>query len=201
MQFTTDLRQKVNIHQVMDQLYEQESKANRAQVVQTYEEQMKALQEALGLPLDPAGAAWGIKGINGVTETLHGCCRKVPIEIGGLRFDHAFFIKKAGLGNDYDLLMGQPWLKAVGAEILFDGSEDSGPMKIRIFENGNKLGNSVIVNLLVDQRCEATKLIQSAELVNNSPDPGAPEPPIIPNFPNPQLNNPASSFHQSQFHP
>jgi gag-polyprotein putative aspartyl protease len=116
----------------------------------------KRIHEALGLPLDPAGAAWGIKGINGITENQQGCCRKVPIEIGGLKFDHAFFIKKTGMGNDYDLLMGQSWLNAVAAETLFDNSEDTGPMKIRIFENGNKLGNSAVVNLIVNQRCEVS---------------------------------------------
>ena len=34
----------------------------------------KQLQETLGIPMDPAGSAWGIKGINGVSESLHGHC-------------------------------------------------------------------------------------------------------------------------------
>ncbi|KAF9510775.1 hypothetical protein BS47DRAFT_1364296 [Hydnum rufescens UP504] len=116
------------------------------------------LQEELRLPLDPAGAAWGIKGVNGNTETLHGCCRQVPIGIGGLRFDHIFFVKNGRIGLDYDLLFGQPWLKAAVAEICYGevGMPDS--MSLRLYEQGNTQGGSLIVNLNVNQKHEATAL-------------------------------------------
>ena len=122
----------------------------------------RRLQEQLGLPLDPAGSYWGIKGVNGGPETLHGCCRRIPIEIGGLRFDHIFFVKNGPIGHDYDLLMGQPWLRAAAAEISY-GNERPDSMRLRIYEQGDTSGNSLVINLNVDHKREATKLIQAAK--------------------------------------
>jgi hypothetical protein len=123
----------------------------------------RRLQERLNLPMDPAGSYWGVKGVNGGPETLHGCCRRVPIDIGGLRFDHIFFVKNGNIGHDYDLLMGQPWLRATSAEISY-GSDRPDAMRIRIYEHGNTAGDSLIINLNVDHKREATKLIQMAKL-------------------------------------
>ncbi|KAF9505242.1 hypothetical protein BS47DRAFT_1368226 [Hydnum rufescens UP504] len=103
------------------------------------------LQEELRLPLDPAGAAWGIKGASAHWNR-------------GLRFDHIFFVKNGRIGSDYDLLLGQPWLKAAAAEIHYGevGLPDS--MSLRLYEQGNTQGGSLIVNLNVDQKREATAL-------------------------------------------
>lgn len=130
----------------------------------------RRLQEQLGLPMDPAGSAWGIRGVNGGPESLHGCCRRVPIEIGGLRFDHIFFVKNGNIGHDYDLLMGQPWLKAAAAEISYGGDKKDS-MRIRIYEHGDVTKNSLIVNLSVDHKREATRLVHHVEQIREvTPD-------------------------------
>ena len=128
----------------------------------------RRLQESLGLPYDPAGSAWGIRGVNGNAEPLFGCCRAVPIEIGGLRFDHIFFVKSGNIGADYDLLMGQPWLKAVAAEIKYRETGKLAAMRLQIYEQGDTSGESLIINLAVDQRREATKLTSQVEQVDSS---------------------------------
>ena len=66
-------------------------------------------------------------------------------------------------------------------------------MKIHIFEQGNKLGNSLIINLSVDHKREATKLIQSSEYINNTTSQGASEPPIIPNTQSSNSSTPSNS--------
>ncbi|KAF9513632.1 hypothetical protein BS47DRAFT_1362344 [Hydnum rufescens UP504] len=123
----------------------------------------RRLQESLGLPYDPAGSAWGIRGVNSNAEPLYSCCRTVPIEIGGLRFDHIFFVKNGSIGVDYDLLMGQPWLKAIAAEIRYHDTSKSNNMHLQIYEQGDVTGESLIINLAVDQRREATKLTHITE--------------------------------------
>ena len=122
----------------------------------------RGLLNRLGLPYDVAGSAWGIRGVNGNTETLFGICRRVPIKIGGVRFDHVFFIKKDNLGSDCDMLMGQPWLQSVAAELLYGGDLPD-PVQMRLYENGDKSASPIVVKLDVDHTRGATKLIQLVE--------------------------------------
>jgi hypothetical protein len=120
------------------------------------------LWEQLRLPLDPGGSSWGIRGVNGGSENLLGFCRRVPIIIGGLRFYIHFFIKKGPISAQYQLLMGQPWLDAVAAQITYSSSPKRS-MRLRIYENGDTTGNSLIINLGIDTAREATKLIQCVQ--------------------------------------
>ncbi|KAF9515407.1 hypothetical protein BS47DRAFT_1360987 [Hydnum rufescens UP504] len=161
MQFTTNLRSRVDVRKVMDSLYDQEVKLPLGVIIGISVEVSR--NESLGLPYDPAGSAWGIRGVNGNAEPLYSCCHTVPIEIGGLRFDHIFFIKNGSIGADYDLLMGQPWLKAITAEIRYCDTGKSNNMRLQIYEQGDVTGESLIINLAVDQRREATKLTHITE--------------------------------------
>lgn len=120
----------------------------------------RSLQEQLGIPIDPAGSAWAVRGINGQPENLFGCCRKVPIELGGLRFDHIFFVKDGEVSGDYQVLLGQPWLHAAAADIKYEVDEQGDRfINMRLYNRGDRNKGSIIVRLDVDKRREATKLV------------------------------------------
>src|SRR5260370_10747856 len=61
----------------------------------------------LELPVDPAGAAWTLRGVSGHQVALEGLCRDVPIMIGGVEVTHNFFITCNKL-NGKDLILGKP---------------------------------------------------------------------------------------------
>jgi hypothetical protein len=44
---------------------------------------MQELQEGLGLPMDPSGANWTLRGVSGHPVHLVGVCRNVPVDVGG----------------------------------------------------------------------------------------------------------------------
>jgi hypothetical protein len=48
------------------------------------------LHSQMGIPIDLDSARWLLKGINGGAIPLVGCCREVPVLIGGHWFDHHF---------------------------------------------------------------------------------------------------------------
>jgi hypothetical protein len=102
----------------------------------------RTAQEVLNLPLDPDGRRWSLRGINGEPIALLGCCRNVPIEIGGIRFDHHFFVSAKDLGK-HDAILGQPWLEWVSAKIDYRRGKG---MVIRCFENGDTDGRSIEIS-------------------------------------------------------
>lgn len=77
------------------------------------------LQEACNLPMDPSMVKWTLCGINGDPVALVGICQNVLVEIGGVRFDHHFFVTREHMGKK-DVILGQPWLYHVAASIKYD---------------------------------------------------------------------------------
>jgi hypothetical protein len=67
------------------------------------------LQEELGLPLDPWGSNWVLHGVSGHPVHLIGLCWNMPIDIGGLLFNHNFFVSRDSIENK-DMIIRQPWL-------------------------------------------------------------------------------------------
>jgi hypothetical protein len=72
------------------------------------------------IPIDLDGVRWSLKGINGRAIPLVGCCREVPILIGGHQFDHHFFINSET--GKQDTILGQPWLQWYMAALLYSRS-------------------------------------------------------------------------------
>lgn len=130
----------------------------------------RGVVEALNLPWDPAGRAWGIRGINGNSETLVGCCRKVSIEKGGLNFDSVLFVKEGELSNEYSIILGQPWLKETRAMLKYGPENNRDQVILQIHETGGKREGSIMVRLDIDHRREAEKLINSASLIEEPVD-------------------------------
>ncbi|KAF9037213.1 hypothetical protein BJ165DRAFT_1532596 [Panaeolus papilionaceus] len=92
------------------------------------------LLNATGLALDYDGAKWSLKGVNGEAEGLRGVCRDVPIEVGGHRFDHHFFVTCGDMEHQ-DCILGQPWLQWFAARV--DHQRD-GVMSIALWKNGDR---------------------------------------------------------------
>src|SRR5580693_55435 len=101
------------------------------------------LQEKLELPVDPSGATWVLKGVSGHTVQLVGLCRNVPIGIGGLEFNHNFFVAQGSIG-DKQLILGQPWIYNHAAR--FDYIPPKG-LQMQIWEHGNREGDSVRITI------------------------------------------------------
>lgn len=87
-----------------------------------------------GIPLDMEGQRWSLVGINGVTTPLAGCARNVPIEFGGHRFDHHFFVNGAENSNG-DIILGQPWLQWHSVSILYSRE---GMVNLEVYKRGNR---------------------------------------------------------------
>ncbi|KAF9800345.1 hypothetical protein IEO21_10382 [Rhodonia placenta] len=100
--------------------------------------------EHLNIPLDIDGARWSLRGISGEPVSLQGCARDVPIEIGGHRFGHHFFVTQAGgsIGKQ-DIILGQPWLQWYAAMIRYSRA---GPMTLTIYPKGDE-GDGPAVSL------------------------------------------------------
>ena len=101
------------------------------------------LQEKLELPVDPSGATWILKGVSGHTVQLVGLCRNVPIGIGGLEFNHNFFVAQGSIG-DKQLILGQPWIYNHAAR--FDYIPPKG-LQMQIWEHGDREGDSVRITI------------------------------------------------------
>lgn len=105
--------------------------------------------DAMKLPLDIDGARWSLRGISGEPVTLQGCARDVPVEIGGHRFDHHFFVAQSGGGiGKQDVILGQPWLQWYAATIKY---ACSGPVSITLSPEGDELGGPSISLRLIGQ--------------------------------------------------
>ena len=129
--------------------------------------------------MDPDGQRWSLQGVNSGPEPLLGCCKNVPIEVGGIHFDHDFFVK-SGDFNDHELLLGQPWLMAFGAQIGYEGANDGNhSMRLQVYDQGNRDKASVIVQALINESREQTKLVTSVKAIPPAP----PKPPSIQEFP------------------
>ncbi|KAF8634385.1 hypothetical protein AX17_004207 [Amanita inopinata Kibby_2008] len=84
------------------------------------------------LPLETDGVKWSLKGINGEAVPMIGLLRNVPVDIGGHRFDHHFFVSAEGTGNQ-EVILGQPWLQWYSANI---GYTRQGQIVLRLWKNG-----------------------------------------------------------------
>lgn len=90
--------------------------------------------KSTGYPLDLEGQRWSLVGINGVTTPLAGCARNVPIEFGGHRFDHHFFVNGAENGNG-EVILGQPWLQWHSVAVLYSRE---GTVQLEVYRRGNR---------------------------------------------------------------
>ncbi|KAI0069939.1 hypothetical protein K474DRAFT_1713767 [Panus rudis PR-1116 ss-1] len=102
--------------------------------------------DAMNLPLDGDGRRWTLRGISGEAVPLRGCARNLPLEFGGHRFDHHFFVAKPGDGiGKQDVILGQPWLQWYAARINY---ARNGPMSMSIFPSGTQRGTEVSFKLV-----------------------------------------------------
>ncbi|THH15646.1 hypothetical protein EUX98_g9432 [Antrodiella citrinella] len=95
--------------------------------------------------LDPDGGRWSLKGVVGEPVHLFGCCRDAPVEIGGMHFDHHFFITPQETGK-FDAILGQPWLQYFAAR--FDYARDSSSMILEVWPTGAREGKSFRTQLV-----------------------------------------------------
>ena len=86
-----------------------------------------------GIAIDLDGARWSLKGINGGAVPLIGCCREVPVAIGGHRFDHHFFVNSET--GKQDVILGQPWLQWYTAALLYSRS---GAVEMKVWKAGDR---------------------------------------------------------------
>lgn len=91
------------------------------------------LHSRTGVPIDLDGARWSLKGINGGAVPLVGCCREVPVSIGGHRFDHHFFVNSET--GKQDVILGQPWLQWYTAALLYSRS---GSVEMKVWKLGDR---------------------------------------------------------------
>lgn len=81
---------------------------------------------AAKLPLDFRGQRWSLKGIHGGPEPLRGYLDKVPIEIGGHTFEHHVFVSpNESVGENFDIILGQPFLTFFDARVDYSSSGET----------------------------------------------------------------------------
>src|ERR1700759_4076915 len=91
------------------------------------------------LPLEVDGVCWSLKGVNGGAVPLVGLIRNVPIDIGGHRFDHHFFMNSDGVGgSQQDVILGQPWLQWYSANL---GYSRKGSIILKLWKGGDADAN------------------------------------------------------------
>lgn len=118
------------------------------------------LAETLNLPIDRAGSAYSVGGVNGGKENMHGCCHTIPIEIGGLRYNHIFFVKNGSLGTNGHMILRTPWMFGHKSRLVFSMATGTPSISMQIYVGGNLEGESVIVQLEVNPDQENNQLIQ-----------------------------------------
>ncbi|PCH33216.1 hypothetical protein WOLCODRAFT_63055 [Wolfiporia cocos MD-104 SS10] len=116
----------------------------------------KKVWDQTNLAIDPDGHRWTLKGINGMLTPLEGCIRDAPVEIGGERFDHHFFVTPTDLGQ-HDGILGQPWLQWVAANLEYErknrmylvahrnGDRSTTPIRVRIVDTGTDRNKEKLV--------------------------------------------------------
>ncbi len=72
-------------------------------------------------------------------------CWNVPVQIGGIKFSHNFFVTWSNLGNK-DMVLGQLWLFSHLTRI--DYIHDMG-VTLQLWENGDCKSRSVLINPLL----------------------------------------------------
>lgn len=87
------------------------------------------------LPLDLEGLSWGLRGIHGSTESLSGICTDVDMWIGKYCFPHHVFINPHIRNDNWDIILGQPFLHWYAARIEY---WPSGGMKICLWNDQDK---------------------------------------------------------------
>lgn len=87
------------------------------------------------IAIDLNGARWKLKGINGGAVPLVGCCREVPVAIGGHRFDHHFFVNSET--DKQGVILRQPWLQWYTAALLYSRS---GAVEMKVWKAGDWKG-------------------------------------------------------------
>jgi len=93
------------------------------------------LHSRTAVPINLDGSRWSLKGINSGAVPLLGCCREVPVMIGGHRFDHHFFINSET--GKQDVILGQPWLQWYMAAILYSRSR---AVEMKVWKKGDREG-------------------------------------------------------------
>lgn len=117
---------------------------------------LKKVWDQTNLAIDPDGCGWTLKGINGMLTPLEGCIRDAPVEIGGERFDHHFFVTLTDLGQ-HNGILGQPWLQWVAANLEYErkngmylvahrnGDRSMTPIQVRIVDTGTDRNKEKLV--------------------------------------------------------
>jgi Aspartyl protease len=89
--------------------------------------------------LDVDGSRWSLRGVHGAAVQLKGCCRDVPITIGGHRFDHHFFVNM--VSGKQDIILGQLWLTWFSAQANYTRESK---MDLALWANGDRTGPPTI---------------------------------------------------------
>ena len=97
------------------------------------------LQEGLGLPMDPSGANWTLRRVSGHPVHLVGVCRNVPVDVGGMGFNHHFFVTQDKIGEK-GMISGQPWLFNHTARINYIIGKG---LQLQVWKDGNRENPSV----------------------------------------------------------
>jgi hypothetical protein len=116
--------------------------------------------EQANLPLDADGTRWSLRGINGDPVPLLGCCRDVPITIGGHHFDHHFFVSSRN-NSKTDVIIGQPWLHFYESKIDYIRG---GGMDIHLYPDSRDANTCVIIRVAgTDTTRNQEKLVLTGE--------------------------------------
>jgi Aspartyl protease len=117
--------------------------------------------------LDVDGSRWSLKGVHGAAVPLKGCCRDVPITIGGHRFDHHFFVNTGSVKQD--VILGQPWLTWFSAQANYTRE---GSMDLALWADGDRAGRPTISIPLCSPNAPRNhdKLVMRARVVEASDD-------------------------------
>lgn len=90
------------------------------------------LHSRTGVAINLDSARWSLKGINSGAVPLVGCCREVPVTIGGHRFDHHFFVNSET--GKQDVILGQPWLQWYTVALLYS---QLGAVEMKVWKKEN----------------------------------------------------------------
>ena len=125
------------------------------------------IQTDLNLPMDPTVFKnWTLKGINGSPVPLKGICREVPVRIGGLRFDHHFFVTQEDSIGYRRVVLGQPFMNYHAMAIEYHPDEG---MVAQLWNHGRRSNPSVRVTVakLNDERnvhSQSARILKSMNL-------------------------------------
>ena len=117
------------------------------------------IQRELNLPMDTSKyRKFQVKGINGSPIGLLGICRETPISIGGVRFDHNFFVTSRDTIGERKVVLGQPFMNYHTMKIEYTPGEG---MVAQAWVAGKREGPSIRV---VVARVSDNRNLQSAAM-------------------------------------